>query len=92
MAPAAKFDLTRVKYNLDRVVDSNGVPTGASASPLQDPGAGPNRRDGAPNPNMAGPLGANLTRRLTDPDTGIVLDSWIDANGAPSPALDEVIK
>ena len=32
---------------------------------------------------MAGPLGATLIRRLTDPDTGIVLDSWYDADGNP---------
>jgi hypothetical protein len=32
---------------------------------------------------MAGPLGAALIRRLTDPATGIVLDSWLDANGTP---------
>ena len=32
---------------------------------------------------MAGPLGATLARRLADPATGIVLDSWIDANRTP---------
>ena len=31
--------------------------------------------------NLAGPLGAALIRRLSDPTTGIVLDSWIDADG-----------
>lgn len=31
---------------------------------------------------MAGPLGATLILRLTDPDNGIVLDSWLDADGA----------
>ena len=40
-------------------------------------------RDGAPNPEFAGPLGANTIRRLTDPDTGIVLDSWLDSNATP---------
>ena len=39
--------------------------------------------EGANNPNMAGPLGQRLIRRLTNPDPliGIVLDSWFDANG-----------
>ena len=32
---------------------------------------------------MAGPLGLRLVRRLTDPDFGIVLDSWLDADGLP---------
>jgi hypothetical protein len=91
VAPAAKFDLTRVKYNLDRVVDANGVPTGSSNQALNLPRVGPNRRDGAPDPNMAGPLGAELIRRLTDPDTGIVLDSWMDANGNVNPALDAIL-
>jgi len=90
VAPAAKFDLTRVKYNLDRIVDENGVPTGSSASALQDP-SGPDYRDGALNANMAGPLGGNLIRKLTDPDTGIVLDSWIDSNGDLNPTLDGLL-
>jgi hypothetical protein len=30
---------------------------------------------------MAGPLGQTLIRKLSDPLNGIVLDSWIDANG-----------
>ena len=33
-------------------------------------------------PDLAGPLGATLIQRLADPQNGIVLDSWLDANGA----------
>ena len=33
------------------------------------------------NPDLAGPLGMTLLQKLADPDAGIVLDSWIDANG-----------
>jgi len=48
------------------------------------PRQGPDRRDGAADPTMCGPLGATLVRRLTDPATGIVLDSWLDADGQSS--------
>jgi len=86
-SPADRFDLanilTQVKFNLDRVVDRDGRPHAASNHALLEPGAGPNRRGDHPdaNPNMAGPLGADLIRRLTDPATGIVLDAWFDADG-----------
>ena len=30
---------------------------------------------------MAGPLNRLLLERLTDPDLGLVLDSWLDADG-----------
>jgi hypothetical protein len=39
-------------------------------------------RDGATDPDLAGPLGATLIRKLADPVNGVVLDSWLDANGA----------
>jgi hypothetical protein len=32
---------------------------------------------------VSGPLGANLIQLLADPAVGRVLDSWVDANGAP---------
>jgi hypothetical protein len=32
---------------------------------------------------MAGPLGATLLRLLADPDQGLVLDAWFDADGQP---------
>jgi hypothetical protein len=65
----------------DRIVDQDGTSHASNNHSMLDPGAGPNRRDGAADPGRPGPLGATLIQRLTDPDTGIVLDSWIDANG-----------
>ena len=38
-------------------------------------------RDGAANPDLSGPLGMTLLEKLADPDNGLVLDSWIDADG-----------
>ncbi len=80
-APSANFDPARVRFVLDRLVEPDGTANSSSAHALID---GPTLlRVGAINPNLAGPLGADLVRRLTDPTTGIVLDSWIDADGAP---------
>ena len=31
---------------------------------------------------MSGPLGSALIKKLTDPTTGVVLNSWIDADAA----------
>jgi hypothetical protein len=82
VAPAAKFDPARVAYNLDRLVEPSGVANSSNNHARLDGGAGPSKRDGALDPGMAGPLGATLIRRLSDPVDGIVLDSWIDADGA----------
>jgi hypothetical protein len=83
-APADVFDPAtfkdRVAFNLDRIVTENGVPTGSSNHALIVP-FGQSLRADTPNPQMAGPLGASMLRRLTDPDTGIILDIWLDANG-----------
>ena len=40
---------------------------------------------------MAGPLGATLSQRLADPATGIVLNSWIDANRQPQGGASAVV-
>ncbi len=80
-APAAQFDLNNVVYNLDKIVDATGAETASSNHALRNPAIGPVMRDGARNPRLAGPLGARLIRRLTDPTTGIVLNAWIDADG-----------
>jgi hypothetical protein len=82
VAPRDQFNPAQVRYDLDRVVDPNGVSNGSSNQPLNRPIVGPNRRDGALDPNMAGPLGATLANRLADPATGIILNAWIDANRA----------
>ncbi|MGE3174252.1 MAG: hypothetical protein AB7O97_16610 [Planctomycetota bacterium] len=84
-APKTAFP-TRVGFialDLDRIVEPNGVPNGSNNHSLRHPGTGPNLRDGSPDPTMAGPLGATLIQRLTDPTTGIVLDWWFDADAAP---------
>jgi hypothetical protein len=82
IAPSTIFDAQRVTLNLDRIVEPSGVANGSNNHTWVDvPSIGPTLRDGALDPDLAGPLGAALIRRLTDPDTGIVLDSWLDANG-----------
>lgn len=82
VAPATNYDPARVRLNLDRIVDANGVAKGSNNHAWFNTNLGPSLRDGALDTNLAGPLGATLIQRLTDPATGIVLDSWIDANGA----------
>ena len=83
VAPATKFDPAAVVYNLDRIVEDTGVANSSNNHPFLEPGGGTNKRDGANNQNLAGPLGGALVQRLTDPVLGLVLDSWLDANGAP---------
>ncbi len=80
IAPATVFDPANVELDLDRIVDDTGFSYASNNHSMLDPGVGPNLRDGAADPTRPGPLGATLVRRLTDPTTGIVLDSWIDAN------------
>jgi hypothetical protein len=82
VAPSTNYDPARVRLNLDRIVDANGVAKGSNNHAWFNTNLGPSLRDGATDANLAGPLGATLIQRLTDPATGIVLDSWIDANGA----------
>ena len=83
IAPASVFAPLRAAFNLDRIVEPSGLSNGSSNHAFRRPGpVDPALRDGAADPELAGPLGATLVRRLTDPDTGIVLDSWIDADGA----------
>jgi len=87
VSPADRFDpetfLSRVRFNLDRIVTESGATTGSGNHPLMGPGEA--LRDGASNPKLAGPLGARLIRRLSDPDAldAIILDSWYDADGVP---------
>lgn len=84
-APADNFDANTVNddaiYDLDRVVEIGGQSNGSSKHPLLDPLGAGNLRNGANNPFIAGPMGGNRTEALTNPDTGIVLDSWLDADG-----------
>ena len=69
---------------------SNGGPS--EAKPFDaTPGAHPRltadgvQRDGATNPQMAGPLGGSTVRRLMggggDERRPLILDAWLDADG-----------
>ena len=80
-APADNFDANNVVYDLDRIVEFNGVPNSSGAHPRLTPRGA--QRVGASNPEMAGPLDAQTIQILSDPNNGRVLDSWLDANGAP---------
>ena len=80
VAPANNFDLSRVAYNLDRIVEPSGVSNSSNNHAMDLPRQGPLLRAGATDANLAGPLGAFLIQRLADPINGIVLDSWLDAN------------
>ena len=82
VAPSTYFNPADVRYDLDRVVETNGSSNASSSIPMDQPIIGPLRRDGAARPNMTGPLGTTLANRLADPATGIVLNSWVDADRA----------
>lgn len=69
-----------LKYNLDANVEWTGVSNGSSSNPMLSGSASP-LRDGANFPEMAGPMGARLVNKLAHPKEGLVLDSWIDADG-----------
>jgi hypothetical protein len=81
IAPSTVFDPLRVRLDLDRVVEPSGVANGSNNHTWIAPADGSALRDGATDPSMAGPLGATLIQRLADPVNGVVLDSWLDANG-----------
>lgn len=79
-APSTYFNPANVRYDLDRVVETDGSSNASSSIPMNQPFVGPLRRDGAANSNMTGPLGTTLANRLADPTTGIILNSWVDAD------------
>ena len=82
-APADNFDTNNAVYNLDRIVEATGISNASNNHPLKQPGAGIVKRGGALNQNLSGPLGAQLIEKLANPDVGIVLDSWLDADAQP---------
>jgi hypothetical protein len=92
-APSSYFDPAQVRFDLDRVVDPNGVSNGSSSIAMNQPVVGPQRRDGATDPNMSGPLGTTLARRLADPThpQAIILNNWVDANRTPKGGAAAVI-
>ncbi len=79
--PANNFNANNVKYDSDRIVEANGVPNSSSSHPRLT--ADGKQRIGSSNPEMAGTLDAQTIQKLADPNNGRILDSWIDANGAP---------
>ena len=79
VSPADTFDLGRVRLDLDRIVEADGTSNGSNSHPMASGGTS-SLRDG-PDAAFAGPLGAEMIERLTDPLTGIVLDAWLDADG-----------
>ncbi len=88
-APADTFDpatfMDRVRYNLDRVVDEQGRPTGSANHALLEPGVGTVLRSGSNQEDLSGPLGFDIIDRLTNPTPGIgiILTGWLDADGVP---------
>jgi hypothetical protein len=82
-APADNFDVNNVVYNLDRIVEATGISNASNTHPMKQPGAGTNKRGGALNQNLSGPLGAQLIEKLANPNVGVVLDSWLDADAQP---------
>lgn len=83
IAPASVFDVADVAFNLDRIVTETGATTSSNNHPLEPVAAPTSLRDGASDLGMSGPLGFSLLRMLADPDNGLVLDSWYDADGQP---------
>ena len=81
--PTTLWTTSTVALDLDRIVEPDGTPNGSNNHPMLDGPSG--LRDGAEDTGLAGPLGATLIEKLTDPVTGWVLDSWVDADGTPNP-------
>lgn len=79
-APAANFDANNTVYDLDKVVEYDGTANASSNHPLLNTNFS-GLRAGALEPGLAGPFGATLLQKLTDPNTGLILDGWIDADG-----------
>lgn len=78
--PATLYDPSLVAYNLDAIVESSGVENASTHNPARNV-AGIPLRAGALQPTQSGPLGAALVTKLADPYLGLVLDSWVDADG-----------
>ncbi|MCB9690523.1 MAG: hypothetical protein H6736_01790 [Alphaproteobacteria bacterium] len=79
--PQTAFVASRVAYDLDRIVQPDGIENAST----RETNPAPILRDGALRPDLAGPLGLTLVERLTNPDSGIVLDTWLDADGVLHP-------
>lgn len=81
-APADNFDLNNVAYDLDKTVEITGVSNSSHTHPFIDNLIqGVELRTGAIDPGLSGPIGSLLLQKLANPNGGLVLDSWVDANG-----------
>jgi len=80
-APAANFNANNIVYDWDKVTEATGVANVSLTKPILDLGAGVPLR-GQGQSTLSGPLNPNLLSKLADPAAGLILDSWIDANGA----------
>ena len=83
VSPADRFNAATanddVIYNLDGMVEPTGISNNSSNHALLTDTESA-LRDGANNRKMAGPLGASIIERLSDPEVGLILDSWLDAD------------
>jgi hypothetical protein len=82
-APAQRFNVNNTVYDLDKLVQLNGVPNASTSHPRLDGRGQGARRQGASNDEMSGPLGAQTLQKLAHPAQGVILDSWMDADGVP---------
>lgn len=80
-SPAERFAanaFNNVKYDLDRMVQADGQTNTSSAHPLLYRG---NIGRTTANSQMSGTLPREMLEKLADPNLGLILDSWLDANG-----------
>ncbi len=80
-APADNFDANDIVYDLDKVVEDYGITNSSANHPLLGDAVSNNLRAGALYPGLAGPYGAQVLQKLTDENLGLILDSWLDADG-----------
>ena len=68
------------------------MPTGSNNHVLLE-NTGTSLRAGTADPEFAGPLTGALIQRLTNsnPTIGIVLNTWVDADGQPNAVLTAIL-
>lgn len=94
--PAQNFQLLKqgqdiVKYNLDKMVEWSGVSNASCSNPMLS-GSDSSLRDGANHADMCGPVGQSILEKMADPDNGLILDAWIDANGNFGGTANQIIQ
>jgi hypothetical protein len=82
-APADNFDVDNIVYDLDRIVEVAGFENASSTHPMLYNGQSALR--GGENRGLAGPLGIQRLEMLAhpDPNVGLHLTGYLDADGAP---------